>query len=154
LRGMGWGAIGLSISAGIAVLVMVGLLAFSPSVAAQVLPAQVVDRFAALPEEPQEATDALVSVPDAVSEPTAARIAPPAELANGREFQRAIQMLEGLPEKVRSEGTEALLDRLRAELEVRTMLSEAQRFIDSGEIPEAQALITASRATRAWRKEP
>lgn len=154
LRGVGWGAIGLSISAGVLVLAMVGLLAFSPSVAAKVLPAQVVDRFAALPEDPAEvASEALVSVPDDVSELMATRIAPAVELANGREFQKAIQLIEALPDNVRSEGTEALLDQLRAELEVRTMLSEAQRFIDSGEIPEAQALITASRDTRAWRKE-
>lgn len=153
LRGIGWGAIGLSITAGVLVLAMVGLLAFNPSLAAKTLPAQVVDRFATLPAEPDDVSEALVTLPDDVSELMASRITPAVELANGREFQKAIEMIEALPANVRSEGTEVLLDRLRAELEVRTMLSEAQRFIDSGEIPEAQALITASRDTRAWRKE-
>jgi len=149
------------VAAGLIVLSLVGLMAFAPAQAEDHLPRAVLERLAfvsprvaaAIEDEAAAQASVLETVPEGLTRGELKRVTAAVEAANARRFQQAVELLEGIPEEDRSLSVAEMLDRARAELEVREMLSEAQRLIDEGAVPEAQALATAARDTRAFHRE-
>lgn len=154
-------ALGVCVVAGLVVLGLVGLMAFAPEEAEARLPRPLLERLAfvsprvaaSIEDEAAAQASVLETVPADLSDVERKRVTAAVEAANARRFQQAVEFLEGIPEADRSVSAAEMLDRSRAELEVREMLSDAQRLIDSGEVPEAQALVTAARDTRAFTRE-